>query len=331
MAPPRIPSDTTPEEWRPVLDCKKYQISNLGNIIGPSGKVLKAIEGRNGYNQIVLSLGDRQTSRRYIHRLVVEAFLGEIPSDCVVNHKDHNKRNNKLANLEIANRKANAKHWARKGRVKGRPERPSQDKCPIHKTPYSTSDSRGAFCEACRTEKLLRKKLGIHLIPPSNTTWRESGVAGYLVSRDGRIWSCKTERILSQGVNGVGYAYVNIGGKNHAIHLLVAESFVRKINAGEIVDHADHDKLNNSLDNLQILSRSQNTNAFWNQKKMQPGKTNSIQRLTDEDALSIIELGANGLSQNELARRYKVARSTIQDILSRRRFKHLDKNLSNES
>ena len=35
-----------------------------------------------------------------IHRLVAEAFLGPCPNGCIVHHKDHNRRNPKLDNLE---------------------------------------------------------------------------------------------------------------------------------------------------------------------------------------------------------------------------------------
>lgn len=46
-----------------------------------------------------MEAGRRKTF--YVHRLVAEAYLGEIPEKMVVNHKDGNKFNNNVSNLEI--------------------------------------------------------------------------------------------------------------------------------------------------------------------------------------------------------------------------------------
>ena len=313
------------ETWKAVADCPKYKISSHGNIIGPSGKLLKPIRGHNGYDQIVLSLGSRSTSRRYIHRMVAEAFLGEIPKDHVVNHKDHDKRHNRVDNLEIISRKANASHWAKKGRIKGQPRRDLQEFCLTHGKLFKVYPSGRHFCEACRTEKRERRSVGSVLIPPPDCRWKQIDVSGYLVSDDGRVWSCKNEKVLRPGVNGVGYAYVNIDRRNRAIHRLVAEAYVKALGENEVVDHVDGDKLNNRADNLRPVTRSANTIQFWHAKRKNSAKATSNQKLTSEDALEIVRLHSQGMSQNKLAVQFKVARFTIQEILGGRRFRHLFK------
>ena len=45
-----------------------------------------------------------------IHRLVVDTFLQGVPRGKEVNHKDGDKTNNKLSNLEIITRSENMKH-----------------------------------------------------------------------------------------------------------------------------------------------------------------------------------------------------------------------------
>lgn len=45
-----------------------------------------------------------------VHRLVVEAFIGEIPEKMEVNHLDGNKINNDISNLEICTRSDNMLH-----------------------------------------------------------------------------------------------------------------------------------------------------------------------------------------------------------------------------
>lgn len=48
--------------------------------------------------------------RRSVHRLVWEAFNGEIPGRLEVNHKDLNRANNRLSNLELLTHRENVVH-----------------------------------------------------------------------------------------------------------------------------------------------------------------------------------------------------------------------------
>lgn len=62
---------------------------------------------------VIYSDGSRRTVLR--HREVVEEKLGRrlLPAE-IVHHKDGNKQNNKLRNLEITTRSGHAKHHAKK-------------------------------------------------------------------------------------------------------------------------------------------------------------------------------------------------------------------------
>lgn len=50
-----------------------------------------------------------------VHRLVWKVFNGDIPSGIEINHKDGNKKNNKLNNLELSTKKDNIKHAVENG------------------------------------------------------------------------------------------------------------------------------------------------------------------------------------------------------------------------
>ncbi len=82
-----------------------YQISSLGNLksyLGDeNGRVRSNINKTGWYFTVVLvdKLGRKKTFR--IHRLVAEAFIGKIPKGYHVHHKDGNKQNNRVENLEI--------------------------------------------------------------------------------------------------------------------------------------------------------------------------------------------------------------------------------------
>lgn len=47
---------------------------------------------------------------RYVHRLVYETFVGDIPQGMEINHKDGNKLNNALYNIELSTHQDNIKH-----------------------------------------------------------------------------------------------------------------------------------------------------------------------------------------------------------------------------
>jgi hypothetical protein len=63
--------------------------------------------------------GKRQAKR--IHRLVLEAFVGPCPDDLQANHKDGDKQNNDLTNLEWTTQSENMKHAHKMGLCKPTP------------------------------------------------------------------------------------------------------------------------------------------------------------------------------------------------------------------
>jgi hypothetical protein len=63
----------------------------------------------NGYRITNLCKNGRYT-KKLIHRLVWEAFNGEIPTRLEVNHKDLDKTNNRLDNLELMTHQENLIH-----------------------------------------------------------------------------------------------------------------------------------------------------------------------------------------------------------------------------
>lgn len=95
--------------WKEIPSTNgRYEASNDGRIRWV--KELKQFESWNGYK--ILSLRAKpcnQTTVR-VHRLVAEAFLGKCPTGLVVNHKDGNKKNNTIENLEYVTKSEDNKH-----------------------------------------------------------------------------------------------------------------------------------------------------------------------------------------------------------------------------
>jgi hypothetical protein len=73
-----------------------------------SNKFLKAHNQGSGYLSIMIKNNYGEFKRVLVHRFVAETFLGL--SELVVNHKDGNKLNNHLDNLEFCTQKDNVRH-----------------------------------------------------------------------------------------------------------------------------------------------------------------------------------------------------------------------------
>jgi len=99
------------EEWRTIEDFPMYEVSNHGRVYSHNygGLYLKARLDQDGYLVLVLyNKGKRAYS--HIHTLVLKAFLGKRPNKLQCNHKDGNKINNHLSNLEWVTAKKNINH-----------------------------------------------------------------------------------------------------------------------------------------------------------------------------------------------------------------------------
>lgn len=107
----------TNEIWKDIKGYEGlYQISNIGRVkshprikgcIYHKEKILSPHDNGNGYLCVDLYGGNNNRRKYYIHRLVAEMFI-QNPNDYpIVNHKDENRKNNIVANLEWCTYKYN--------------------------------------------------------------------------------------------------------------------------------------------------------------------------------------------------------------------------------
>lgn len=121
---------SAPEEWRPVLGYEGlYEVSSKGNVrsvvrtverVHPKnasrtqvraygGRVLRLQNARQGY--VSVGLWRQNRGHTYdVHVLVCEAFLGVRVAGMDVNHKDGDRKNNSVENLEWVTRRENLLH-----------------------------------------------------------------------------------------------------------------------------------------------------------------------------------------------------------------------------
>ena len=106
------------EKWKPITDFEGlYSISNTGRIKRTAksrgsrpNKLLSPYPNKFGYLQVALRK-DGKYHRRYVHRLILQAFTGILGEQC--NHKNGIKTDNRLENLEWCTASENLMHASR--------------------------------------------------------------------------------------------------------------------------------------------------------------------------------------------------------------------------
>ena len=108
------------ELWKELKGYREiYEISNYGKVRhkerdGARGYIVSSRElipqiNSSGYYRVSLNLTGKPKSY-FVHRLVAELFLPTSDETLVVNHKDGNKLNNRVDNLEWVTHSENQKH-----------------------------------------------------------------------------------------------------------------------------------------------------------------------------------------------------------------------------
>lgn len=166
--------------------------------------------------------------------------------------------------------------------------------------------------------------------------WRAiEGYEDYDVSNMGRVRSwrrrggnrAKAARLLKQ-IDRTGYRVLfltNDWGKQQSflVHRLVCLAFLENPEDKPYVNHRDFDRANNRLGNLEWVTPAENVehsrlaghcNGGHAASEKDGGKRHPRAKLTLAQAIEIKELIRGGMTQNDLARKFKVGRSCIASI-----------------
>lgn len=159
------------ERWLPVVGYEgHYSVSDQGTVrsearvtVSENGnrrtlreRQLRSAPGANGHLNVVLYFNQRKTSK-YIHHLVMEAFVGSRPSGCDIRHLNGNPADNRLENLRYGTRQENAQDALRHGTN----HNASKTHCKnghaftAQNTYWDPTDC-GRRCRACRAERRRR-------------------------------------------------------------------------------------------------------------------------------------------------------------------------------
>ena len=211
-----------------IINNKKttYKINENGEIYNIKTK--KYLQGtvRNGYRAVKLTI-DGIKKDYLVHRLVAQTFLDNPNNFLVVNHKDGNKLNNNVNNLEWVTQSDNIIHA-----IYFIGKKPRQKILPIQET--------------------IDAEHG----------WKQYKNTNYWFNKDGRGANIKTKKYLNLSIKndgyGVYYLYLNKKRLGILAHRIIYETFNEFIPDNMQINHIDGNKLNNKLENLELVTRSEN-------------------------------------------------------------------------
>lgn len=171
------------EHWLPVVGYEgHYSVSDQGRVrsehrvtISQKGnrrtireRILLPAPAILGHLNVVLYINQRKTSK-YVHHLVMEAFVGPRPSNLDIRHLNGNAEDNRLSNLAYGTRKENVRDTLRHGTNRNA----SKTHCKwgheftLENTYWDPTDC-GRRCRACRAERRRAheaRKAATRLIP----------------------------------------------------------------------------------------------------------------------------------------------------------------------
>jgi len=96
----------------------RYKITEDGKVYSVlTGVFLKPSDDTHGYDLVNLTFAERKENGKCkqivkkVHKLLAFAYLGELPKDKpITNHKDGNKKNNHISNIEYVSYSENLQH-----------------------------------------------------------------------------------------------------------------------------------------------------------------------------------------------------------------------------
>lgn len=104
--------------WKDIDGASLYKVSSNGDVMNKkTGKLRKWQNNGNGYFFVNLITDNGSKKNYYIHRLVAQAFIPNPLGLPEVNHKDEDKSNNIVENLEWITKKDNNNYGTKVART----------------------------------------------------------------------------------------------------------------------------------------------------------------------------------------------------------------------
>jgi hypothetical protein len=350
------------EVWKEINGYINYSVSNLGNVKNnKTGRIMKQTIKRGYYH---ISLANENIKNTFkVHRLVAFAFIENPENKSDVYHKDKNKLNNNLNNLEWMTRKENNIHRCEGLKIISNKRKSvlridkNTDKI-LEK--YDSIELAGIWAFENKYTKNShngRNAIGNCLNGMSNLAynfkwkyennyedlegeiWKEIileniSIVGkrYFVSNLGRFKNSFGIIMDNYKVNENGYIKVYVYNKSYALHRVVALTFIENPENKEQVNHIDGNKINNSVNNLEWVTNKENQIH-----KFKTGLGNNYTRKIIQYDLEMNEIKQYN-SIVEASNLLNIGKSNIRGVLNGSRktaggfvFKYIEDKIDNSS
>lgn len=147
-----------------------------------------------------------------------------------------------------------------------------------------------------------------------------------LVLEDGTVWSNRT----LQGHAGYkwrklnpkpknGYLFTKRDGLSLALHRIVFAALCGELASDKHINHKDGNGTNNRPDNLELISVSDN--LIHRYRVLGHAPVTGYAKLSNERAVQIRIGHSSGESYKQLAKRFRVSKTTIADVVRLRTWK----------
>jgi hypothetical protein len=283
------------EVWKTPYNYSNYEISSFGNIRNKTTNYTLNPGIKSGYLCTSLKNDNGDIKSMKMHRAVALCFIPNPLNKETVNHKDHNKLNNKLDNLEWATTTEQNNHKRKCKKeilelVSSRPvwriDKDTNKKIEYYKTIRFASqwvfDNNLTSVKDFNNGNNIKTKISAVAQGKRLTTfgykweycndcenkyydeeWKDipsdiiKGNKGYKISKYGRVKNHKG-RITEGSNHESGYLWVSIAPKQYLLHRLVAKTFIPNPENKEQVNHIDGNKQNACANNLEWCSNTEN-------------------------------------------------------------------------
>lgn len=336
-----------------------YEVSSFGRVKGKLVKFLTPNINNDGYPVVGLCIDNKATGKS-LHRLVAETFIGDIPLGMVVNHKDGDKLNPHLSNLEIISCKDNSIHAYKMGlypynKLLAETVYNSKSNYPKNIKRYKVDEEIVKVIFSKRSDgdsvskiskelnlpegKIYRmlqfgyeksiclanktsyhKELKVDKLPGEN--WKIHPDTGYYVSDLGRVVGF-FGKILNPVVGKRGYSSVLLCSKRWSVHRLVWTTFKSQIPPKMEINHLNRNKSDNRLINLEMVTHQENTKHCCSTRKILRGSEHKTSKLSEESVKIIKSKLVSGVKANALANEYGVSKSVISSIKNNKTWAHI--------
>ena len=143
----------------------------------------------------------------------------------------------------------------------------------------------------------------------------------YFADEYGNIYSNKSGimKPIKTSINNRGYEAVNFSDKgvrtSRLVHRVMVETFISEDLKNLTVNHKDGNKLNNHIDNLELVSQKENNQHALSTGLTPIGENHSRAKIKDADLVKMIQEVQSGLSTVKASKKYGLSQSYVSKVM----------------